>query len=68
MRRMNEILVWTFILNLIYVFIYCVVIGFRRDKKIDGGHVIMLMFVGVFVGMVTFFCQLLDNLEGMDED
>ena len=65
---MNEILVWTFILNLVYVFIYCVVIGFRKDMKIDGSHVIMLMFVGVFFGMVAFFCQLLDNLEGMDEE
>ena len=64
---MNEILVWTFILNLVHVFIYCVVIGFNKDMKIDGSHVIMLMFVGVFVGMVTFFCQLLDNLEGMDD-
>ena len=65
---MNEILLWTFILNLVYVFIYCVVIGFRKDMKIDGSHVIMLMFVGVIVGMVTFFCQLLDSLEGMDEE
>ena len=65
---MNEILLWTFILNLVYVFIYCVVIGFRKDMKIDGSHVIMLMFVGVIVGMVTFFCQLLDSLERMDEE
>ena len=68
MRAMNEILLWTFILNLVYVFIYCVVIGFRKDMHIDGSHVIMLMFVGVIVGMVTFFCQLFDSLEGMDNE